>query len=142
MSSHEHVLDWLCSASIGEIQNLFDEFQDRTDTRVLILAGSPELVQMQQHTNSQDVTQGKWDLWMKYYGIRKIAVIKVARKLGGLDLKTAKEWVERVPAGSRAYRGMLAHEVLFSTYDTKTEADNAANEFQSAGAIVEVRPTS
>ena len=70
--------------------------------------------------------QTEFDVVLTGFGGNKIAVIKVVRKLTSLGLKEAKDLVEAAPK-------------VIKEGVSKDEADEVRNQFEEAGATVEVK---
>ena len=68
----------------------------------------------------------EFDVILKAFGDKKLAVIKAIRNITGLGLKEAKELVEGAPKTVK--EGV-----------TKEEADKVAEELKTAGAEVEIK---
>ena len=69
--------------------------------------------------------QTEFDVMLKEFGAKKIAVIKVVRELTPLGLKEAKELVESAPTAVR--------EAV-----SKEEAEDAKTRLEAAGAVVTI----
>jgi large subunit ribosomal protein L7/L12 len=74
----------------------------------------------------EDEEQTEFDVMLKDFGQKKIAVIKAARALTGLNLKDAKALVEKAP-------------VAIKEKLSKDEAEKAKVSLEEAGATAELR---
>jgi large subunit ribosomal protein L7/L12 len=77
----------------------------------------------------EEEEQTEFDVALKSFGEKKIAVIKVVRSLTGLGLKEAKELVEK--AGTP--EGVVKEGV------SKEEAEDIKKQLEEAGAEVELK---
>ena len=74
----------------------------------------------------EDKVQTEFDLVLKDAGQKKIQVIKEVRGITGLDLKGAKDLVDKAPSTIKAKM-------------SKEDADNAKQVLEEAGAVIEIK---
>ena len=79
------------------------------------------------HMPPRVVVQTEFSLLMTSFGAKKIDVIKEIRLITGLDLKSAKDLVERVPAA------------LVKEFLPRDEAEKFQKQLVAAGATVEMK---
>jgi large subunit ribosomal protein L7/L12 len=119
-TTKEDVLEFISNLSVLELSELVKEFEEKfgVSAQATVVAGGAVAEAVEEQTEFDVVLTGA--------GAKKIAAIKVVRKITGLGLKEAKGAVENVPT--------VLKEAL-----SKDEAESLKKEIEEAGAVCELK---
>jgi large subunit ribosomal protein L7/L12 len=120
-TTKEDVLEFISNMSVLELSELVKEFEEKfgVSAQATVVAGGAGAVEeVEEQTEFNVVLTGA--------GAKKIAAIKVVRKITGLGLKEAKGAVENVPT--------VLKEAI-----SKDEAEAIKKEIEEAGAECELK---
>jgi large subunit ribosomal protein L7/L12 len=117
----EDVLEFISNMSVLELSELVKEFEEKfgvSAQATVVAGGGAEAEAVEEQTEFNVVLTGA--------GAKKIAAIKVVRKITGLGLKEAKSAVENVPT-------------VLKEAASKEEAEAIKKEIEEAGAECELK---
>ncbi len=119
-TTKEDVLEFISNMSVLELSELVKEFEEKfgVSAQATVVAGGAAVEEVEEQTEFDVVLTGA--------GAKKIAAIKVVRKITGLGLKEAKAAVENVPT--------VLKEAI-----SKDEAEAVKKEIEEAGAECELK---
>lgn len=120
--SKEDILEAVANMTVMEIVDLISAFEEKfgvsAAAAVAVAAPAAAAAAVEEQT--------EFDVILTGFGENKVAVIKAVRGLTGLGLKEAKDAVEGAPT--------TVKEAV-----SKTEAEAAKKELESAGATAEIK---
>jgi len=122
--STEELIEELSNKPIMEIVDLVKALEDKwgvsaaAPVAVAAAAGAGDAKAAEEQT--------EFDVVLKSFGEKKVAVIKVVRAVTGLGLKEAKDLVERAPT-------------TVKEATSKDDAEDLKKQFEEAGASVEIK---
>jgi len=122
--TNDQILEAVANMTVLEVSELVKAMEEKFDVSaaapVMVAggAGAPGAAAAEE--------QSEFDVILKGFGDKKIAVIKAVREITGLGLKEAKEVVE---AGDKAVKEGVS----------KEEADTIKAKLEEAGATVELK---
>ena len=120
--TREQVIDYLSKLPVSEMANLVHLLEDKWG----VSAARAQVVKVQE-TEEPVEEQIEFDVILKGFGDKKIAVLKTIREIiPGLGLKEAKTLIESAPVP--VLEGI-----------SKEEAEKAAKALEDAGAEIEVQ---
>ncbi|NEW61414.1 50S ribosomal protein L7/L12 [Sulfurovum sp. bin170] len=119
-TTKEDVLEFISNMSVLELSELVKEFEEKfgVSAQATVVAGGAVAEEVEEQTEFDVVLTGA--------GAKKIAAIKVVRKITGLGLKEAKSAVENVPT-------------TLKEAASKDEAEAIKKEIEEAGAECELK---
>ena len=119
-TTKEDVLEFISNMSVLELSGLVKEFEEKfgVSAQATVVAGGAVVEEVEEQTEFDVVLTGA--------GAKKIAAIKIVRKITGLGLKEAKGAVENVPT--------VLKEAI-----SKDEAEAVKKEIEEAGAECELK---
>jgi large subunit ribosomal protein L7/L12 len=121
--TNDQILEAVGNMTVLEISDLVKAMEEKFD----VSAAAPVMVAgAGAAAGPAAEEQTEFDVILKGFGDKKIAVIKAVREISGLGLKEAKECVE---AGDRAVKEGVS----------KEEADTIKEKLEAAGASVELK---
>jgi large subunit ribosomal protein L7/L12 len=117
------MVDYVESISVLELSQLVKALEDRLG----VSAAAPAAVAVAAPEGGAEAAEEKteFDVILKDFGAKKIAVIKEVRTITGLGLKDAKDLVEAAPKVVKAGA-------------TKDEAAEIKKKLEDAGATIEI----
>jgi large subunit ribosomal protein L7/L12 len=120
-TTKEDVLEFISNMSVLELSELVKEFEEKfgVSAQATVVAGGGAAVEEVEE-------QTEFDVVLTGAGAKKIAAIKIVRKITGLGLKEAKGAVENVPT--------VLKEAI-----SKDEAEALKKEIEEAGAVCELK---
>ncbi len=122
--STEELIEELSNKPIMEIVDLVKALEDKwgvsaaAPVAIAAAAGAGDAKAAEEQT--------EFDVVLKSFGEKKVAVIKVVRAVTGLGLKEAKDLVERAPT-------------TVKEATSKDDAEDLKKQFEEAGASVEIK---
>jgi len=121
--TNDQILEAVGNMTVLEISDLVKAMEEKFD----VSAAAPVMVAGAGAAAGPAVEeQTEFDVILKGFGEKKIAVIKAVREISGLGLKEAKEVVE---AGDKAVKEGVS----------KEEANTVKEKLEAAGASVELK---
>jgi large subunit ribosomal protein L7/L12 len=120
--TNDQILEAVSSMTVLEISDLVKAMEEKFD----VSAAAPVMVAGGAAAGPAEEEQTEFDVILKGFGEKKIAVIKAVREISGLGLKEAKEVVE---AGDKAVKEGVS----------KEEAKTIKEKLEAAGASVELK---
>ena len=122
--STEELIEELSNKPIMEIVDLVKALEDKWG----VSAAAPVAVAAAAGAGDAEAAeeQTEFDVVLKSFGEKKVAVIKVVRAATGLGLKEAKDLVERAPT-------------TVKEATSKDDAEDLKKQFEEAGASVEIK---
>jgi len=122
--STEELIEELSNKPIMEIVDLVKALEDKWG----VSAAAPVAIAAAAGAGDAEAAeeQTEFDVVLKSFGEKKVAVIKVVRAATGLGLKEAKDLVERAPT-------------TVKEATSKDDAEDLKKQFEEAGASVEIK---
>lgn len=122
--STEELIEELSNKPIMEIVDLVKALEDKWG----VSAAAPVAIAAAAGAGDAEAAeeQTEFDVVLKSFGEKKVAVIKVVRAVTGLGLKEAKDLVERAPT-------------TVKEATSKDDAEDLKKQFEEAGASVEIK---
>ncbi len=120
--TNDQILEAVANMTVLEVSELVKAMEEKFD----VSAAAPVMVAGGAAAGPAEEEQTEFDVILKGFGEKKIAVIKVVREVSGLGLKEAKEVVE---AGDRAVKEGIS----------KEDATAIKEKLEAAGASVELK---
>ena len=120
--TNDQILEAVGNMTVLEISELVKAMEEKFD----VTAAAPMMVAGGAAAGPAEEEQTEFDVILKGFGDKKIAVIKAVREISGLGLKEAKEVVE---AGDKAVKEGVS----------KEEAATIKEKLEAAGASVELK---
>ena len=120
--TNDQILEAVAGMTVLEVSELVKAMEEKFD----VSAAAPVMVAGGAAAGPAEEEQTEFDVILKGFGEKKIAVIKVVREVSGLGLKEAKEVVE---AGDRAVKEGIS----------KEDANTIKEKLEAAGATVELK---
>jgi large subunit ribosomal protein L7/L12 len=120
--TNDQILEAVGNMTVLEISELVKAMEEKFD----VSAAAPVMVAGGAAAGPAEEEQTEFDVILKGFGDKKIAVIKAVREISGLGLKEAKEVVE---AGDKAVKEGVS----------KEEAATIKAKLEEAGATVELK---
>ncbi|MBN2657935.1 MAG: 50S ribosomal protein L7/L12 [Spirochaetales bacterium] len=122
--TNDQILEAVANMTVLEVSELIKAMEEKFD----VSAAAPVMVAGGAAAPGAAAAeeQSEFDVILKGFGDKKIAVIKAVREITGLGLKEAKEVVE---AGDKAVKEGVS----------KEEADTIKAKLEEAGATVELK---
>lgn len=120
--TNDQILEAVGNMTVLEISDLVKAMEEKFD----VSAAAPVMAAGAAAAGPAVEEQTEFDVILKGFGEKKIAVIKAVREISGLGLKEAKECVE---AGDRAVKEGVS----------KEEANTIKEKLEAAGASVELK---
>lgn len=126
--SKEEFIQAIETMTVAELADLVKALEERfgvTAAAPVAMAAAPGAAA----TGAEEEEKTDFDVLLKSFGQNKVAVIKVVRELTGLNLKDAKDAVEKAGAADAFVKQGLK----------KEEAEEAKKKLVEAGAEVELK---
>jgi large subunit ribosomal protein L7/L12 len=122
--STEELIEELSNKPIMEIVDLVKALEDKWG----VSAAAPVAIAAAAGAGDAEAAeeQTEFDVVLKSFGEKKVAVIKVVRAITGLGLKEAKDLVERAPT-------------TVKEATSKDDAEDLKKQLEEAGASVEIK---
>jgi large subunit ribosomal protein L7/L12 len=122
--STEELIEELSNKPIMEIVDLVKALEDKWG----VSAAAPVAIAAAAGAGDAEAAeeQTEFDVVLKSFGEKKVAVIKVVRAVTGLGLKEAKDLVERAPT-------------TVKEATSKGDAEDLKKQLEEAGASVEIK---
>ncbi len=121
--TNDQILEAVANMTVLEVSELVKAMEEKFD----VSAAAPVMVAGGAAAGGAEAEeQTEFDVILKEFGAKKIAVIKAVREISGLGLKEAKEVVE---AGDKAVKEGVS----------KEEATTIKEKLEAAGATVELK---
>ncbi len=120
--SQEDILDAVSNMTVMEIVDLISAMEEKFGVSAAAVAAAPA----GDDAAGAAEEQTEFDVVMESFGANKVSAIKAVRALTGLGLKEAKGAVESCP-------------VTLKEGVSKTEAEEAKEALEAAGASVEIK---
>lgn len=120
--TNDQILEAVANMTVIEVSELVKAMEEKFD----VSAAAPVMAAGAGVAAAEVEEQTEFDVILKSFGEKKIAVIKAVREVSGLGLKEAKEVVE---AGDKAVKEGVS----------KEEANTVKEKLEAAGATVELK---
>ena len=122
--SNEDILNAIADMSVMDVVDLVSAMEDKFGVSAATVAAVPTAVAADAGVAAEEKTE--FDVVLKSFGDKKVAVIKAVRTITGLGLKEAKDLVESAPAPIKEGA-------------SKAEAEDIQKQLEEAGAEVELK---
>ena len=125
MTTKEEILEAIKGMSVLELSDLVKELEEEFGVSAAAPVAAVAVAPGANGAAAVEEEQTEFNVTLKEFGAKKIAVIKVVRELTPLGLKEAKELVESAPTAVK--------EAV-----SKEEAEDAKTRLEEAGAVVTI----
>ena len=125
MTTKAEILEAIKGMSVLDLADLVKELEEEFGVSAAAPVAAVAMAPGGNGAAAVEEEQTEFDVMLKEFGAKKIAVIKVVRELTPLGLKEAKELVESAPTAVK--------EAV-----SKDEADDAKKRLEEAGAVVTI----
>ena len=125
MTTKEEILEAIKGMSVLDLADLVKELEEEFGVSAAAPVAAVAVAPGGNGAAAVEEEQTEFNVTLKEFGAKKIAVIKVVRELTPLGLKEAKELVESAPTA-----------VMEAV--SKDDADDAKNRLEEAGAVVTI----
>lgn len=125
MTTKEEILEAIKGMSVLDLADLVKELEEEFGVSAAAPVAAVAVAPGANGAAAVEEEQTEFNVTLKEFGAKKIAVIKVVRELTPLGLKEAKELVESAPTA-----------VMEAV--SKDDADDAKNRLEEAGAVVTI----
>lgn len=123
--SNDDILEAIAEMSVMDVVDLVSKMEEKFGVSAAAVAAAPAAVAAEgDGATAEEKTE--FDVVLKSFGDKKVAVIKVVREVTNIGLKEAKDLVEGVP--SPVKEGL-----------TKEEAEEIKKKIEEAGGTVELK---
>ncbi len=123
--SNDDILEAIAGMSVMDVVDLVSKMEEKFGVSAAAVAAAPAAVAAEGGgATAEEKTE--FDVVLKSFGDKKVAVIKVVREVTSIGLKEAKDLVEGVP--SPVKEGL-----------TKEEAEKIKKKIEEAGGTVELK---
>ena len=125
MTTKAEILEAIKGMSVLDLADLVKELEEEFGVSAAAPVAAVAMAPGGNGAAAVEEEQTEFDVMLKEFGAKKIAVIKVVRELTPLGLKEAKELVESAPTAVK--------EAV-----SKDEAEDAKTRLEDAGAVVTI----
>ena len=125
MTTKEEILEAIKGMSVLDLADLVKELEEEFGVSAAAPVAAVAVAPGGNGAAAVEEEQTEFNVTLKEFGAKKIAVIKVVRELTPLGLKEAKELVESAPTA-----------VMEAV--SKDDADDAKTRLEDAGAVVTI----
>lgn len=125
MTTKEEILEAIKGMSVLDLADLVKELEEEFGVSAAAPVAAVAVAPGANGAAAVEEEQTEFNVTLKEFGAKKIAVIKVVRELTPLGLKEAKELVESAPTAVK--------EAV-----SKEEAEDAKTRLEEAGAVVTI----
>lgn len=125
MTTKEEILEAIKGMSVLDLADLVKELEEEFGVSAAAPVAAVAVAPGGNGAAAVEEEQTEFNVTLKEFGAKKIAVIKVVRELTPLGLKEAKELVEAAPTAVK--------EAV-----SKEEAEDAKTRLEEAGAVVTI----
>ena len=125
MTTKAEILEAIKGMSVLDLADLVKELEEEFGVSAAAPVAAVAVAPGANGAAAVEEEQTEFNVTLKEFGAKKIAVIKVVRELTPLGLKEAKELVESAPTA-----------VMEAV--SKDDADDAKNRLEEAGAVVTI----
>ncbi len=125
MTTKEEILEAIKGMSVLDLADLVKELEEEFGVSAAAPVAAVAVAPGGNGAAAVEEEQTEFNVTLKEFGAKKIAVIKVVRELTPLGLKEAKELVESAPTAVK--------EAV-----SKEEAEDAKTRLEDAGAVVTI----
>lgn len=123
--SNDDILEAIAEMSVMDVVDLVSKMEEKFGVSAAAVAAAPAAVAAEGGGAAAE-EKTEFDVVLKSFGEKKVAVIKVVRKITSIGLKEAKDLVEGIP--SPVKEGL-----------TKEEAEEIKKKIEEAGGTVELK---
>ncbi len=125
MTTKEEILEAIKGMSVLDLADLVKQLEEEFGVSAAAPVAAVAVAPGANGAAAAEEEQTEFNVTLKEFGAKKIAVIKVVRELTPLGLKEAKELVESAPTAVK--------EAV-----SKDEAEDAKTRLEEAGAVVSI----
>lgn len=125
MTTKTEILEAIKGMSVLDLSDLVKQLEDEFGVSAAAPVAAVAMAPGANGAAAVEEEQTEFDVTLKEFGAKKIAVIKVVRELTPLGLKEAKQLVESAP-------------IAVKEAVTKEEAEEAKTRLEAAGAVVTI----
>ena len=125
MTTKAEILEAIKDMSVLDLANLVKQLEEEFGVSAAAPVAAVAMAPGSNGAAAVEEEQTEFDVMLKEFGAKKIAVIKVVRELTPLGLKEAKQLVESAPTAVK--------EAV-----SKEEAEDAKSRLEAAGAVVTI----
>jgi large subunit ribosomal protein L7/L12 len=125
MTTKTEILEAIKGMSVLDLSDLVKQLEDEFGVSAAAPVAAVAMAPGANGAAAVEEEQTEFDVMLKEFGAKKIAVIKVVRELTPLGLKEAKQLVESAP-------------IAVKEAVTKEEAEEAKTRLEAAGAVVTI----
>ena len=125
MTTKTEILEAIKGMTVLDLSDLVKQLEDEFGVSAAAPVAAVAMAPGANGAAAVEEEQTEFDVMLKEFGAKKIAVIKVVRELTPLGLKEAKQLVESAP-------------IAVKEAVTKEEAEEAKTRLEAAGAVVTI----
>ena len=125
MTTKTEILEAIKGMTVLDLSDLVKQLEDEFGVSAAAPVAAVAMAPGANGAAAVEEEQTEFDVTLKEFGAKKIAVIKVVRELTPLGLKEAKQLVESAP-------------IAVKEAVTKEEAEEAKTRLEAAGAVVTI----